>query len=1222
MKKNISLILLFLLGSLAVGAVYAAHGLGIEEGTRVESPVRQLKEYRLSDSEHSRLDFDVQDEEKLLFTSRIAIIDDIRDMAVLGMSGFDMPKESGVPDRFCQISLDGYVLTQEEGFPSLPVRMEMIEIPQGATPRVVYQKVEFVDVPLASLGVEGPILPAQALREKNFSGTLPFRLEAEAYSRDYFVVDIKGKEFIGDDGLVQIIEDGMMRDSRLGRVLVSPVRYNAVSGTLRVFTVLDFEIIFDNADFVSTSVVKQKYSSPFFRLSDRVINPLETVRTKAQEYQSPVSYVIVADTMFKDALQDFVEWKTRLGFQVTEAYLGENGLAKDTVSIKNYLKGLYQNADENNPAPSFILLVGDVDQLPAHLYVNPLTSTYNPHVSDLYYAEYTGDKMPEVAYGRMSATTVEELEPQLEKTMYMEGLTLENAGFLKNAIAIAGFDMDHGDSHLNPTVNYIDGEYLSKLHENTYKYLYPESQNRENDIISNINNGVGFVFYTAHGLAEGWVNPDINKERIPDMTNKGMYPLMVGNCCLTGKFDSRSCFGESLLRAKDAGAVSYIGATNNTYFPQDVTWAIGFPSQGFLPDVQHAYENTGFGAMDAWCHTHDEDYSKWAQTAYDIVRSGNIEVQRAYYNAYVEYYWQVYHVFGDPSYMPYSQMAQPMDVVYGEAVSLGSTSYKVSTVPYARVVLSKGKNVIGVATANAQGEAELHFEAISVKDSLDLTVVAQNRITFMTTVKVMDEDAQYAGAIGVDYKLGETSVSQSGDFAYGNIYEAYFTVSNMGKEKIDKLEMKVVPLDSYLQVEEESFVLEQTIEPGEELRVDHAFRIRVSPNSPDRYQARYKVISIADGVEADSAVHMFEMHLRSTELALYDLQLFNEAGDRCHVLGTNQTLKARMMVRNAGDFEAGDVSLRLSTSSGYLVLPSEEFELGTMAAGAIDTVEFDITSKVVQNYYETYRILLSFTSRGREMTDSVDSYIEPFTEDFESGNFLAVNWDETSDWEIDETHVYEGKYSAGSASGLEDNQSSSLWMMFNTPYPDKVSFRYSVSTEMSSPKVGDFLVFSVNGEEKGRWGGLDEAWKYASFDVPKGEVILEWKYIKDSDSKDGKDRVWVDNIVLPMGVTLNPDMDLKPDGASNQSGQRVQSDISVISSGDRLLVNFESGKSLEGDLFLVNVMGREVRSLDKGLRLSSGYHQKEYSLSGLPQGFYICVFQTVDGRQAVKFVKM
>ena len=123
----------------------------------------------------------------------------------------------------------------------------------------------------------------------------------------------------------------------------------------------------------------------------------------------PVKYVIVSDPMFREALQPFIKWKTKRGFNVIEAYTNDPAVGKTINSIKAYLQNLYTSATSTDPAPTFVLFVGDVAQIPAF--------NCGDHVSDLYYCEYTGDYLPEVYYGRFSANTVAELLPQINKTL-------------------------------------------------------------------------------------------------------------------------------------------------------------------------------------------------------------------------------------------------------------------------------------------------------------------------------------------------------------------------------------------------------------------------------------------------------------------------------------------------------------------------------------------------------------------------------------------------------------------------------------------------------------------------------------------------------------------------------------------------------------------------------------------------------------------------------------
>ncbi|RKZ27233.1 hypothetical protein DRQ26_03355, partial [bacterium] len=125
----------------------------------------------------------------------------------------------------------------------------------------------------------------------------------------------------------------------------------------------------------------------------------------------------------------------------------------------------------------------------------------------------------------------------------------------------------------------------------------------------------------GHGGETEWSNPSISSSDIYDLTNSEKYPLVMSNACLTGKFDTDECFGESWVRANDRGAVTFIGASNSTYWDED--------------DI---FERRWFDAVFVDSFT---------------------SVSGALYKAKLElmlhgtsadtYYFQIYHDFGDPS---------------------------------------------------------------------------------------------------------------------------------------------------------------------------------------------------------------------------------------------------------------------------------------------------------------------------------------------------------------------------------------------------------------------------------------------------------------------------------------------------------------------------------------------------------------------------------------------
>ena len=128
-----------------------------------------------------------------------------------------------------------------------------------------------------------------------------------------------------------------------------------------------------------------------------------------------MKFVIISHRMFESTLAPFVAWKKKQGFNTILRFTDEAEVGNTSAAIKSYLQGLYTSATPENPAPSFVMLVGDNEQLPA------FSGTTSSHVSDLYFATYDGssDRIPDVNIGRMSAKTVAHLEPLIQKTLLL-----------------------------------------------------------------------------------------------------------------------------------------------------------------------------------------------------------------------------------------------------------------------------------------------------------------------------------------------------------------------------------------------------------------------------------------------------------------------------------------------------------------------------------------------------------------------------------------------------------------------------------------------------------------------------------------------------------------------------------------------------------------------------------------------------------------------------------
>jgi hypothetical protein len=138
-------------------------------------------------------------------------------------------------------------------------------------------------------------------------------------------------------------------------------------------------------------------------------------------------------------------------------------------------------------------------------------------------------------------------------------------------------------------------------------------------------------------------------------------------------------------------------------------------------------------------------------------------------------------------------------------------------------------------------------------------------------------------------------------------------------------------------------------------------------------------------------------------------------------------------------------------------------------------------------------------------------------EDFDTGDFVKFPWAHDGDesWTITSREKHSGSYSA-QAGGIENEQSTTLRVTLDC-VSGNITFYRKVSSELRS----DYLEFSIDGAEQGRWSGQED-WAQVSFDVTAGRRTFEWTYSKDGSVSEGDDAVWIDDIVFPVDCDAEP----------------------------------------------------------------------------------------------------
>ncbi|PLX11206.1 MAG: hypothetical protein C0594_03935, partial [Marinilabiliales bacterium] len=422
------------------------------------------------------------------------------------------------------------------------------------------------------------------------------------------------------------------------------------------------------------------------------------------------------------------------------------------------------------------------------------------HPSDLYYCTFDGgsDYIPELYYGRFSAENATELQAILDKTLMNELYTWPDDNFLNECVMVAGVDNSYAPRHGNGQIFYGINEYfnLDNGYTNVYTFLYgavahpyqimsSASADASDSIISKISNGVGFANYTAHCSENGWADPSFSRSDIDGLANTNEYPVMIGNCCLSNKFNTNDAFGEMLLYAENKGAVGYIGGSNNTLWDEDFYWSVGVNSLDITSAnaENHAFSNTGPGAYDGIWHMNGEAESDWFVTTRAMLHTGNLSVESSG-SSNNKYYWEIYHLMGDPSLMPYFTKADPMTVSYINPLPIGTTNLVVNTEPYAYVAISKDGVLLDAQYTGSGSSATLNFSALSTPGTADIVVTKQNKQPYIGTINVIDSSNQYdLMCMSIEQPNGSYHINNSN-------LQPKVIVKNLGNEDLSSFKLR------------------------------------------------------------------------------------------------------------------------------------------------------------------------------------------------------------------------------------------------------------------------------------------------------------------------------------------------------------------------------------------------------------------------------------------------
>ena len=1042
---------------------------------------------------------------------------------------------------FSKLIIDGYTRNYNVGKPQLPSLNKLIEIPQDANVKVKIVSFNEKTLNLSSKGITHKIVPAQPSIAKNIDkDKVEFKYNKTFYSKNRFNTDSIAK--------IEII--GTMRGVQLGRLKISPFRYNPAENILKLYTDIVVEIDFEGANIPKTQSLKKKTNSPYFEAAYKQAINYKTVNTKDAITKYPIKYVIVSDPMFKETLQPFIEWKTKKGFYVIEAYTDNPEVGNTNTSIKDYLANLYKSATENDPAPTFVLLVGDINQIPDF---DGLTDN---HYTDLYYFDYTGDYLPEVYYGRFSANNIDELQAQIDKTLEYEQYLMPNPSYLDTVVMVAGVDADNAPIYGNGQISYGTNNYFNEAHGITsLTYLYASGEgsdapNASNEIIQHISDGVGYANYTAHCSPSGWADPSFKTSDITKLQNVSKYGLLVGNCCQSSTFHQTECFAEAMLRAKNKGAVGYIGGSNYTYWDEDFYWGVGATNVSSSPTY-----DIHLGSYDRMFHDHGESKSTWYVTNGQMVNAGNLAVTEAN-TSLVKYYWEIYNLMGDPSLMNYFSVPSDLSVSYNQNIVVGDSSLTVNCEPNAYVALSYNNILLDAKIVGADSLAHLSFTPLIELGNVSIVITKQNKKPYINEIGIIPGNIPFV--IFHDFEINDSLENNNSLADYGESISLNIELKNIGKVEANNLSVLLSTDDDFVSIND-SIANVLTIQGKDTSIINHDFIFHISNSVPDQHKALINVKITDDSSNVWNS--SFNIILNAPDFDFSQIVIDDTLGGNSNNrLDCGEAVKFNFNVLNNGHADFKKASCKLSSSDTNVTIINNSINLNEINALSSTAIEFPILLNTHTPIGNEINFVLVIDAAHYSDTLQITKKIGLSVEDWEKGNYNTYNWDNSSSkpWVID-VNPYEGIFCAKSGN-ISFDQSTKLSITIDVINNDTISFYNKVSSEGSSSAYYDYMEFSIDSISQDKWAG-SVSWSKQQYPVSRGEHTFSWSYNKDGNTSEGSDCAWIDYITLPYFDYLKDNTDNAPEFVSTPKDKATQDEeylynlrVDDIDTDDRIII--------------------------------------------------------------------
>lgn len=840
---------------------------------------------------------------------------------------------AGYDDLYDRINAPGCVSSLEVGSPEVPIYSALVGLHVGAAPTVEVLESRFETI--EGLRLHPALAPV-------FEGQEPaFTRNESVYTTNAFYPGT----------LATVGEPEIMRNLVVARLTLSPVQYNPVTETAQVCTRARIRI---NEPAVGQALSAAPSFIPplldrYYTASVCNYNELE-VPNKGFD-QSEIKYLVISLPQYYDELAPLVNWRQKMGFPLEIVSVDDIGAT--STAIKSYISDLYFS-----DGLEYVLLVGDIDEVPAHFWSDTYSDSWYSCVDPGGNSDYLAD----LAIGRITFNSEAELTHQIDKIMsYLKDPSLASNWAEKNTLAA------HSEQY--------PGKYTQCCEEiRTYSYAiqtpifdtaYGGEGAGNSDVVAAANEGRGIVNYRGHGSATAWTSwcPEgsFTNSNVQQLTNSDMLFVLFSICCNNMELSYGSdCLAESFMK-DDNAAIAVLGAWQPSYTDANHT----FDKHLFRAVYDEGINSTGY-------------VENWANIA---VHSGH--------GSYGDANIRMYLWLGDPATDIWTDRPTPFSVDYPAAVTLAPQDVEVSVrlqgqpVAGARVCLAKSGEFLSYGFTDHTGLAVLTADP-TTPGLIAITVTGHNGLPFEETIEVFTPDGPW---IILDQWQLDDSAGGNGDGLadYGEDVVINTAVKNMGLQaaqtvtsllETDDIEVTITDAnESYGNVNPEQVVWGQ----GE-------LGIAVDENCTDGHAVLFD-LTFRDSNDSTWTGRL-QVTLHAPDLVAGGVRVDDSAGNGDGQLDPGEDADLYVTVLNLGSGAANDLQGLLSTADPYVTLNSDLSAFPDIPGGgdgeSITPYNLSVDATCPKGHVAAFALGLA-TDMGYQTRDSLYVQIGGFRDDMESG---------------------------------------------------------------------------------------------------------------------------------------------------------------------------------------------------------------------------------------------